>query len=83
MQESKGVTRTLAFGAGFGLGLVWIVLAIASLVSASRGFANDRLDWGVGWGLVGILLLAAGTSSIVATWWHTNRVVNRVNHHDH
>lgn len=49
-------------------------IAIASLVSAARGFQNERLDWGFGWGLIGVLLLAAGVAALVGTWWHQTRV---------
>lgn len=77
--KSNGITRTLAYAFGFGLGTAWIAIAIYVLVSAANGFRNDRLDWGVGWGIVGLFLLAAGTCAIVGTWWHQNRVLKR--HH--
>ena len=69
----------LAYAAGFGIGLTWIALAILALRSAAQGFIDNRSDWGVGWGLVGILLLAAGTIAIVGTWWHQTRVKKRRN----
>ncbi|HEX6938984.1 MAG TPA: hypothetical protein VF158_06190 [Longimicrobiales bacterium] len=64
----------IAYLAGFGIGAAWIALALLALRSAAQGFVYDRSDWGVGWGLVGTLLLAAGTIAIVGTWWHLNRV---------
>jgi len=70
---AKPPQNTLALGAGFGIGILWLLMAGTSLWSAARGFANDRSDWGVAWGLVGILLLAAGTAAMVGTWWHLTR----------
>lgn len=72
--ESDGMITKLAYAAGFGIGALWIALAALSLSSAADGFMNDRPDWGVGWGLVGILLLAAGAIAVVGTWWHQTRV---------
>lgn len=74
MRQSERFMTMLAYAAGFGIGALWIAIAILTLRSAAEGFANDRLDWGVGWGLVGLLLLAAGSIAIVGTWWHQNRV---------
>jgi hypothetical protein len=65
--------NTVALGTGFGIGILWLLMAGTSIWSAARGFANDRSDWGVTWGLVGILLLAAGTAAMVGTWWHLTR----------
>jgi hypothetical protein len=62
--------NTVALGAGFGIGIVWIVLAVLALSSAFRGFANTRADWGVAYTLVGLLLAAAGIAAIVGTWLH-------------
>lgn len=64
---------------GFTIGVVLILLALNTLASSARGFRQGLLDWGVGYGLVGVLILAAGLSSIIGTWWHQNRVVGR--HH--
>jgi len=65
--------NTAALGAGFGIGILWIIMAATSLWSAARGFANDRSDWGITWALVGILLLAAGIIAMIATWLHLTR----------
>lgn len=74
MAASRPPQNTTALVAGFGVGILWIVMAVTSLWSAARGYANDRSDWGLAWGLVGVLLLAAGIAAIVATWWHLTRV---------
>ncbi|MGH7503845.1 MAG: hypothetical protein ACREL7_19120 [Longimicrobiales bacterium] len=73
---ASGPTNTVALGAGFGVGILWLVMAVTSLWSGIRGYANDRADWGLAWTLVGILLLAAGLSAMIATWWHLTRVAN-------
>lgn len=62
--------NTAALGAGFGVGILWVIMAVTSLWSSVRGFANNRDDWGFAWGLVGILMLTAGIGAMVATWWH-------------
>jgi len=73
--DSTTPTNTAALGAGFGLGILWLVMAGTSLWSAARGFLNGRADWGIAWGLVGVLLAAAGTAAIIGTWWHQTRVL--------
>jgi hypothetical protein len=65
-----------ALGVGFGIGIFWWVMAVTALWSAVRGYNNHRYDWGLTWGLIGLLLLAAGTISMVATWWHLTRIRN-------
>jgi hypothetical protein len=59
---------------------LWIAMAATALWTAVRGFQNGREDWGVGWGLVGLFLLAAGTAAAVGTWWHLFRVARRGGH---
>lgn len=66
--------NTAALGFGFGIGIFWWVMAVTALWSSARGYANERYDWGLAWGLVGALLLAAGTIAMVGTWWHLTRV---------
>lgn len=73
---TKAPQNTAALGAGFGIGLLWLVFGATSIWSAARGFANGRSDWGVAWGLVGILISAAGIAAIVGTWWHQTRVAD-------
>jgi hypothetical protein len=79
MVREHAPQNTAALGAGFGIGVLWLAMAAACLWSSLRGYANDRLDWGLAWGLVGVLLLAAGIAAMVGTWWHLTRVVP----HDH
>jgi hypothetical protein len=70
---SRPPTNTAALGVGFGIGIFWWIMAATSLWSAARGYANHRYDWGLAWGLVGLLLAAAGTAAMVGTWWHLSR----------
>jgi hypothetical protein len=69
--------NTTALGAGFGIGIVWILLGGMALWSAVRGYMNERHDWGLAFLLVGLLLTAAGTAALVGTWWHQTRVLRR------
>lgn len=70
---SRPPQNTLALGTGFGIGILWLLMAGTSLWSSFRGYANDRTDWGIAWGVVGILLLVAGIAAMFGTWWHLTR----------
>lgn len=74
-QDRRG--RSLGLATGFTVGVLWIAMAVAALVSAFQGLQNERPDWALGWGLVGGLLLAAGASALVGSWWHEFRVKRR------
>lgn len=80
MQETRPFPRLLAIIPGFVIGLLWLAMAGAALWSAARGYANGRSDWGLGWGIVGVFLLAGGIAALVGTWWHNFRVVTRHRH---
>ena len=60
----------LALAAGFGIGVMWIVMALWCLKSAVDGFSDSREDYGLVWAIVGALLLGAGIAAVVATYWH-------------
>lgn len=64
---------------GLTIGVLWLAMAATTLLSSYQGYQNDRRDWGLAWGLVGMLLLGAGLAAIVGTWWHYRRVLK---HHD-
>ncbi len=64
----------VALAAGLLVGVLWLAMALWSLVSAFQGLANGRSDWWLAWFLVGILLGAAGLCSIGATLWHQFKV---------
>jgi len=66
--------NTTALAVGFGVGILWLLMAATCLWSALRGYQNQRYDWGLVWGLVGLLLLAAALGSMIGTWWHLTRV---------
>lgn len=62
---------------GGGIGFLLILMAALSLLSAAEGLRNDRFDWFMGWGLVGVLLLMAGAAAAIGTWNHLYRVLRR------
>ncbi|MEX0891984.1 MAG: hypothetical protein WEB88_07420 [Gemmatimonadota bacterium] len=66
--EHRLPQHTAGLAAGFGIGILWLVMAATSLWSAWRGWANQRSDWALAWGLVGLLLAAAGIVAMVGTW---------------
>lgn len=69
--------NTTALGIGFGIGVLWVIMAVTALWSAIRGYLNHRWDWGLAWILIGLLMLAAGIAAMVGTWWHQTRVLER------
>ncbi|HUG00425.1 MAG TPA: hypothetical protein VML95_01040 [Longimicrobiales bacterium] len=69
------MNRSAVMAVGGGVGLLWIAMAALSLLSAVQGLQNDRFDWFMGWGLVGVLLLIAGAAALVGTWNHLYRVL--------
>lgn len=68
------MSRTTIMGIGAAVGILWIAMAVAALVSAFQGLQNGRLDWLVGWGLVGVLMLIGGLAAIGGTWVHQYRL---------
>lgn len=75
MEHAREVRPSMvALGAGIVIGVLWLAMAIASLLSAFQGLANGRSDWWLAWFLVGVLLAAAGLASIGATLWHQFKV---------
>lgn len=74
MRETSEPPRIVAIAPGLVIGVLWLAMAAAALWSSARGYANDRSDWGLGWGLVGVLLLGAALAALVGTWWHNFRV---------
>jgi hypothetical protein len=79
MPDSSGPQNTTALAAGFGIGVLWLLMAASCLWTAFRGYANGRPDWALVWSLVGVLLAAAGIAAMVGTWIHQTRVVG----HEH
>ena len=75
MEKVREVRPNLvAIGAGMLVGVLWLAMATAALVSSFQGLANQRSDWWLAWFLVGILLGAAGLCAIGATLWHQFKV---------
>ena len=77
---ARAPQNTVALAAGFGVGIIWVIMAVTALWSSVRGYANERYDWGLVWAMIGVLLLAAGIAAMVGTWWHQTRVVGRDHH---
>ena len=73
MKETKPLPKAVAWVPGLLIGLLWLAMAYVTVSSSLRGYANGRSDWGLGWGLVGFFLLAAGLSALVGTWWNNTR----------
>jgi hypothetical protein len=73
MADTNHAPNKLALAAGFGIGILWVAMALWCLVSAIRGFSDNRPDYGLAWSLVGVLLLAAGSAALIGTWWHNLR----------
>ena len=74
----------LALAAGFGIGVIWIAIAVWCLAAAFKGFGDARNDYGLVWSIVGVLLLGAGTAALVGTWWHQFALPRRrAQHHHH
>lgn len=71
----------LALAAGFGIGVIWIAIAIWCIAAAVKGYNNDRTDYGFVWSIVGVLMLAGGTAALVGTWWHQFALPRRRHHH--
>ena len=60
---SRPPQNTTALGIGFGIGVLWLVMAATALWGSIRGYLNQRWDWGLAWALIGLLLLAAGPTA--------------------
>lgn len=74
MKETQSTPRLIATLPGYLVGALWLAMAIATIMTAIDGYANDRSGWGLGWGLVAFFLLAAALSALLGTWWHNARV---------
>lgn len=74
MKETRSISSRAGAIPGYVIGVLWLAMAATALWTSARGYANDRLDWGLGWGIVGTFLLAAALAALVGTWWHQNRV---------
>jgi hypothetical protein len=78
MSHNGDHANKLAVLVGSGIGIVWIAMALFAISKSIAGLNDRRPDFGLAWGLVGVLLLAAGGSALVGTWWHNLRP----SHHD-
>ena len=72
----------LALAAGFGIGALWVLMALWCLYyGLVGGYSHHRTDYGLIWTVVGVLLLGAGMSALFGTWWHQYPLKRR--HADH
>lgn len=69
----------LALAAGFGIGALWLLMALWCLANGIKGYANDRTDYGLVWTVVGVLLLGGGSAALIGTYWH--QFVLKKRHH--
>ena len=66
---------------GFGIGVIWLAMALWCLVYGIKGYANQRTDYGLAWCVVGVLLLGAALSALIGTWWHQFVLPRRAEQH--
>ncbi|MGQ0562435.1 MAG: hypothetical protein ACT443_11235 [Gemmatimonadota bacterium] len=81
--SGTGAPNKLALAAGFGIGVLWVAMALWCLVAGVNGFSDERPDYGLAWTLVGVLLLAAGSAALIGTWWHQFVLKRRYAQHQH
>jgi hypothetical protein len=74
MATSEEKSVRLGVAAGFVVGIIWIAMALTALWQSHWGSSAGRKDWALAWGLVGVLLLAAGVSAIAGALHHKNLV---------
>ncbi len=55
---------------GFGIGVLWVAMALWCLFFGIKGYAEHRTDYGLAWTVVGVLLMGAGLAALIGTWWH-------------
>ena len=77
MKETQDISRGAAMAPGLIVAVLWLAMAAITISSSVRGYANDRAGWGLGWGLVGFLLLGAALAALGGTLWHNFRVNRR------
>lgn len=79
--EVNGKPNKFATAVGFGIGFVWIAMALWCLSWGIRGYSNDRTDYGLIWTVVGVLLLGGGGAAMIGTWWHQFVLKRRHDYH--
>ncbi len=81
--NSTNKANPIALAAGFGIGVIWIAMALWCLIAAMRGFGDNRSDYGLIWAVVGTLLLGGGLAALIGTWWHQFALPRRRARHVH
>lgn len=75
-QPSSEMGKTVFAAIGFGIGGLLLLLAVLAFVTAARWASLDGEGAAVGYTLVGIFLIIAGTGGIAATYNHNFRVLS-------
>jgi hypothetical protein len=73
----------IALGAGFGIAVLWILMALWCFKAALTGYGDDRSDYGLIWAIVGVLLMGAGAAAGFGTYWHQIVLKKRYAEHQH
>ncbi|MDA1095702.1 MAG: c-type cytochrome [Chloroflexi bacterium] len=66
-----GLTKSMKRAFGFGIGVLWVGIALGALRTGSAGWSAGHSDLGVWWTIVAALLAVAGLSAMIGTWIHT------------
>ena len=58
---------------GFGVGVLYLIIAFGAFRKSSAGWAADHSDLGFWWGVIAALLTIAALGALIGTWIHTSR----------
>lgn len=72
---SDAAERMVGMAAGFGTGVLLLVLAATAAVAAASWADADRSGAVVGYSITALFLTLAGVGAIAATWNHVFRVI--------
>jgi hypothetical protein len=83
--DMEGMVKTIGMAAGFGIGLLLLILAAVSAYAASGWAEMGRPSAMIGYALTAVFLVVAGLGGIAATYNHIFRVLdpNRPPSHGH
>jgi hypothetical protein len=81
--QHSDMGRTVFAAIGIGIGVILLILAIISFMTAARWSGLGREGAAVGYIVVGFFLTLAGLGGIIATYNHNFRVLVRRAGHSH